>query len=158
MNKAFLPVVLLLFILACNRPDPVAYNKTIIDEQTKVLSAMDSVNYTILAADAAGIKTALQRASTQCNISIKVIESLGPFEGDDEYRQAALRVFNYYKSTTDTKFKQVVAIFELDEPTDENIDKVESIMSEFEINIDSLDNIAIKAQANFATKHHLELE
>jgi hypothetical protein len=134
------------------------YNNTIADEQMKIMEKfiafieLDSEDMNEM--DAARLKIV-----EQCVKSISVIEKLPPFEGDAQFRDAALQLFRFYKRSSEQSYREMIDILRKGElMTEEDQERLIEINDEVTADEAKLDEQLSKAQEVFSKKYNFNLE
>lgn len=136
------------------------YNNQIVDEQTKILEKF--VAFTEIGDGENRLKE-LDKARmdivNQCESSLKIVEALAPYEGNTRFRDAAIELFRFYKTTCEGSYKEMIEILGKEENiTDEDITRLEEINSGVEQRELVLDNALQAAQEEFTKKYNIDLQ
>jgi hypothetical protein len=157
-------LVYLLFIVAvaattgCEKKlTATEYNNKIIDEQGKVLNLVLDFTAKVDESDMKGARLLLEKTGVQCDSSIKTIEAMGPFDDDASFKDAAIDLFKFYKRAFATDYKELLDIIEKEEPTMEDLDRVNVIVKKVSDEEMVLDDKVQKVQKEFADKHDVKI-
>ena len=157
-------LVYLLFIVAvaaktgCEKKlTATEYNNKIIDEQGKVLDLVLDFTAKVDESDMKGARLLLEKTGVQCDSSIKTIEAMGPFDDDASFKDAAIDLFKFYKRAFATDYKELLDIIEKEEPTMEDLDRVNVIVKKVSDEEMVLDDKVQKVQKEFADKHDVKI-
>lgn len=166
MKNTILGTLLLLVatvFVACG-PTPeqgIEYNDAIIEEQVIVLDKLDAA-YEALAnyEDQAGMDRALTAAQQQSDLSLENIKKMDGFDGTTEFRDAAIALFEVYKSITINELPQIVAIYKLPEEqyTQEKKDEADKLLDESTLKTDEGLAKFQAAQEAFGAKYKFTFE
>jgi hypothetical protein len=156
---AFLP---LLLFTQCGptTEDAIAYNDKIIAEEFAVIGTIDELSNALGTYDPAKIELALNAAKAQVDKSIEAVKKIGDFDGNSEFLDATLNLFNVFKSQLNNEYKEQFEIYKL--PIEQYTTKEENRYNELNKIIDTqyfpaFDKFS-KTQDEFATKWKFELE
>ena len=157
-------LVYLLFIVAvaattgCEKKlTATEYNNKIIDEQGKVLDLVLDFTAKVDESDMKGARLLLEKTGVQCDSSIKTIEAMGPFDDDASFKDAAIDLFKFYKRAFATDYKELLDIIEKEEPTMEDLDRVNVIVKKVSDEEMVLDDKVQKVQKEIADKHDVKI-
>jgi hypothetical protein len=157
-------LVYLLFIVAtlgaigCEKKlTATEYNNKIINEQSKVLDLVLEFTSKVDSSDMKGARLLLDKTGIQCDSSIKIIEAMGPFEDDATFKDAAIDLFKFYKRAFAQDYKELLDIIEKEEPTMDDLDRVNTIVEKVGDEEKIVDDKIQTAQKAFADKHNVKI-
>jgi hypothetical protein len=110
----------------------VEYNDYIIGEQLKIAGMMKVV---------------------QIDRSIVALQSLAPYDGSHSFRDAAIKLFTFYRSMAHIEYRKLAALVTKKEYTDADIAAINEIIVSITNNEKPLDEIFLKEQKEFAAMH-----
>lgn len=150
------PVLLFSCGSGSNKLTPLDYNDAIVNEQNKIIEhilSMSNSAFDITIAEAHRLNII-----EQCDASIAVVESMQPFEGNSELRDAALNLFRFYREIASLEFREMLELLDKDEVTDVEYDALNLIDQRIAVKEAPLDAAFQKAQKQFSEKHNLMLQ
>ena len=163
MATSSLFAVIVLALSACDSgyTDPVAYNDDIIAEQTKVYNKLDSLE-TILNADEIdedAVDGAFEDAIAQCDASIKKLQDMGAFMGDDAFQQAGIKLFTGLKDLFNKEYQDLYTLYKkpFDEWEDADFDSMYDIWDAIDSGIADAEDPFLDAQDKFADDNNITL-
>jgi len=139
--------------------DPIAYNDYLVDQQKQIGDAINEF-VTAFSDNANGydeLLVALEKVSGSIRASIKLVEDLESFEGDDTLRQSSLSLFRFYRTIIKRDYGRILDItFKKEVPIDSDteINKIINTLTEEEKVFDAAFS---RAEEAFAQKHHFTL-
>ena len=160
-------VVLVFSIIACNNPakgrngvtykSAVQYNDYIVSRQTKLMqNVLDFVKVTETNLDSA--EKMLVNYTGETATTIEDIKGMPAFKGDTSLRDAAVRIFSFYKNVFQNDYSRIINIRKKgDEMTTEDIDEMEKIVDKITREEEGFDKSFHNAQKSFADKNHMKL-
>lgn len=143
------------------KEEAIAYNDKIIGEQVAIIDKIDKLydamkNYT----DHEGLDRAHAAALKQIETSSGNVSKMEEFDGDTEFRDAALKLFAAYQSLLQNEMKKMVDYSKL--PDDLYTNEVEDEFNKLsDIAINRMDEelkLLNATQFSFANKHKFEIE
>lgn len=157
MKKIYLLFSLTALLFACgldtNSITPVEYNDAIINEQAKItklfLASSMNIQNSLEASDSLRLLTV-----KQCDSSIAVLQKLGDYKGNTQFRNAALDLFRFYKNINLNEYKRMIEILQ-SETMFENMDEMTAIQEKIGNDETTLDNNFQKAQNEFAKANNI---
>jgi hypothetical protein len=138
MKKLMIALALLVFasVFSACGPTPeegIAYNDAIIDEQEILMDKINAVyesfvNYE----DMAGMDNALTAAQQQAVTALDNVKKMEAFDKKTDFRDAAITLFEIYKSVTLNELPQVIALYKLpeDQYTQEKKDEADKLIDQ----------------------------
>ncbi len=170
MKKYFLIPVIVILLAGCKTKNTVGakgvayktaleYNEYIIhlqmDMKKDITEYTDAANVSIDEAD-----KSLDKIINDASIKLKEIEGMPAFNGDTAFRNAAIALFSFYKTSFSNDFKEMhqlqrkVAAGTATDDVQEKLDKFEDVVSEKEAPLDAKFQ---ETQAKFAKENNLTL-
>ncbi len=138
MKKLIIALSLLVFaaVFSACGPTPeqgVAYNDAIVDEQELVMDKINAVyeamkNYE----NVSGMDQALTAAQQQAKAGLENVQKMDDFDGNTDFRDAGVKLFEIYKSVTMNELPQIVEIYKLpqEQYTQEKADEVDKLIEQ----------------------------
>ncbi|MEO7312188.1 MAG: hypothetical protein ABIX01_17425 [Chitinophagaceae bacterium] len=134
------------------------YNNYIIQRQRKIYNYIFELNDMIKSDPAAAqklIDTDLPEI-VRIGEEVKVIP---PFRGDFDFRDAAIRLFDFYKTTFEVSYRELMEIkVKGDKKTKEDLAEMQEIMSAVSCTEKGLDLAMMNAQSFFATANNMAVQ
>lgn len=133
----------------------IEYNDFIINNQTKIIRSF--LNLANLAGTEEFAKHRKETLSI-CDKAIKEVASMGDYDGDTKFRDAAVNLFKFYKRIITNEFNEMNTLL-MDENFDEkSLQKITELQEQVSQEEMSYDNQLQKCQGAFASKHGFEIE
>jgi hypothetical protein len=82
---------------------------------------------------------------------------MGPFEDDATFKDAAIDLFKFYKRAFAQDYKELLDIIEKEEPTMDDLDRVNTIVEKVGDEEKIVDDKIQTAQKAFADKHNVKI-
>jgi len=135
------------------------YNNKIVGEQDKITQTMLVVVEKINAGDYNAALAGLEKSVQQCDSSVIALTAMDPYEGDTQFRDAALALFKYYKKALNDDYRGLIGILiKTDgEVTEEDSLKIEAINKDIETQEAKYTKAVNDAQQAFCKKHNVTL-
>jgi hypothetical protein len=166
MKKILFPLfaVLILVLASCGDGgyiDPVAYNDDLVSEQTKVYNKIDSLE-TILNADVVdepAIDGAFEDAIATVTTSIKNVEEMGAYLGDEDFQKVGLALFTEIKSLLENDYKDLYELYKkpIEDWDDADFDLMYDIWDAIDEGLMAKEDGFLEAQDDFADAHDIIL-
>jgi len=157
----FILIASVLVFSACtpSTEEAAAYNDTIIAEQSLVIEKIDAVTESFVDYIPEVMDKSLKDASEQVNKSIANVTAFENFDKTDDYKNAALELFNVYKSVIDNEFKEMVAIYKIPDADfkDEHFEQFDDLQTTALDKMDKAETKFSAFQEEFAKKYNLQL-
>ncbi|MFA6571392.1 MAG: hypothetical protein WCT77_09160 [Bacteroidota bacterium] len=137
---------------------PIQYNDYIINAQSSIIQKFIELTKTFEKADAVEMESKLLELKTRIDSSITEITNLDKFEGNGEFKQAAMNLLTFYKSAVATDFKEMVDILKRkDKITPKDIERMGQLNTHIGTKEKMLDAEFAKAQDAFALKYNISI-
>lgn len=91
------------------------------------------------------------------NQSIEEIKALQPYEGDADFKNAALELFTFYKSSLDNEYPKMIALIAIRDRSKEDHKKLDDYRDDLVKREKIYDDKFEDAQIAFSKKHDLKL-
>lgn len=166
MKKIIFPLfaILILVFASCGDGgyiDPAAYNDDLVNAQTKVYSKIDSLEAFLNAdvIDESAVDGALEDAILVDSLSIKKVEKMGAYLGDDKFQKATIDLFTEVKSLLENNYKELYELYKkpIEDWEDADFDKMYDIWDAIDDGISTKEDAFTDAQNNFADANDLTL-
>ena len=131
MKKKFIYTFALLAVILLSQcgptmQDAIDYNDKLIAEESLVIDRINDLDNAMADWDnPAGIQAALDAANAQIDKSTKVLEDMGAFDGNNDFINACLELFNVFKSQVNDEYVEQLGIINVYNDTPENYTTVE---------------------------------
>lgn len=166
MKKNLFPLfaVLILVFASCGDGgyiDPVAYNDDLVNEQTKVYNKIDSLE-TILNADVideSAIDGAFEDAIATTDASIKKVEEMGAYLGDEDFQKATIDLFTAVKNLLENDYKALYELYKkpIEDWEDADFDLMYDIWDAIDDGLSTKEDAFTDAQNKFADANDITL-
>ena len=131
-----------------------AYNDYIINRQKEIYTYIFKMSDG-LKVDVATAEKVIDEALPVIDKVIEDVNAMPAFNGDTSFRNAAIKLFEFYRTTFNTSYRQVMAINKKgSKMTLADQTKLQKISSDVSITENGLDMIMKSAQSNFATSNN----
>jgi Rad3-related DNA helicase len=134
------------------------YNDKIITEQHNIASKMVKFFKSFKTASLDDLKKQRTQLIAQIDKSIAKIQAMGSFENDAKLRDGALELLNFYKSTLEKEYNEMIQLIANRGRSKADNDKLEKYKSDLISREDDMDNKFAKIQEDFAARHKLILQ
>jgi hypothetical protein len=83
---------------------------------------------------------------------------LSSLDGNTELKDAAIQLFNYYKTINQTKYSEIISILLIPNPSEANEERLSEIKAEIVVGEEPLDNELELAQKHMTEKYGFRVE
>lgn len=132
------------------------YNDAIIANQEKIVSLYRIIGENMVQ-DPPVADSARQAAIIVVNGIVDFTKRMPDFNGNGEFRDASVHIFQYYLETFRNEYKEILEIFRAGRPDETQIARLEFIDRQLQIKEQPLDDAFVRAQMKFAFENDLEL-
>ncbi|ANH82975.1 hypothetical protein A8C56_20075 [Niabella ginsenosidivorans] len=165
MKKALIVTTVLLgfLVIACSTPgkkqftDAVSYDQFIIDRMEQMQQALFAVQR-VTGSDSSGAQADIGSYITRIDSVTKTLRELPDFNGDTGYRDAAVRLGEFYKRSINGPYTEIASIYKEEKDTAQANSRVDTIISRLQQEETAADNDFIKQRNAFAAKNHIKIE
>ncbi|MDQ7778374.1 MAG: hypothetical protein RDV41_01535 [Planctomycetota bacterium] len=98
-----------------------------------------------------------EEATTAIQNALSTLRAMEPYDGDSEFRDAAIAAFEFYDSVCQSEYFQMRDLVADGDATDEKIDTLKAIAADIQERESAIDARVHAAQAAFAKKHGFEV-
>jgi hypothetical protein len=142
-----------------NTIDPKAYNDKLIGIQTQVISKFLDMSKTFTLQDKSAIDQAYAKVLKATGEAVEAVKLVGPYDGDDTFRQKLQALLEFYKSIAEIEYKEMIAIISKGPSiTPEDMAKLEELNKSIRERENKLDSEMSQAQAAFTAKFGVKLK
>jgi hypothetical protein len=146
-------------LLSCNSPKTkaIGYNDKIVGLQSKIMRSMIDFSKTFSAKDTALIEEKYTELLDSIDFALRGAEAMPPFNGSSEFRDVAIRLFEFYDDVAKNEYEEVVEIFYQDEITQDDAKRIQELARDISEREETLDYNFAMVQKAFAKKHGILL-
>ncbi len=164
MKRSFYYFLILsnLLLISCSpsKEEAIKYNDSMIEEQLKIVSLFDSLNYCLDSNISQQLLPIQKKLSNQIEESLKKINKIEEFDKNSNYKKNIEALFNVYKDITNNEYYKIINIYILPDSLYSNEEEVKlnifwneafkKVQNQlFEFN---------KVQVDFSKKYNFKLE
>ena len=161
--KAFFSILTLAVLLisaSCSTTPSLTateYNDAIVDEHAKIITAIQAYydDETYELSEAEKLCTAI---SNQCDTAIRKVGLLPAFDGGEDFKNTALKMFQFYKKVSKNEFMEMSRILANEDYDDEDMDLVMDMESKLDEKIAAMDLELEVAQKKFAKDKNFTIQ
>lgn len=160
MMRYLLLICLSLFV-SCdylNQKNAVQYNDIIINSQAAIGKRFTEIGNAFLLRDSAQIYRCKDALNTTIDSSLNVVEEMSSLDGSTELKDAAIRLFKYYKTINQVKYQEIINIILLTSPTEDDAARLDILKTEISVEEEPLDNELELAQKHMSEKYGFRVE
>ena len=165
-----IPAILIIFVfgmIACNQAakgkngvafkSAIQYNDYIVNRQAKHMqNILDLAKAAEKNLDSA--EKMLDKFTGETDTFVEEIKGMPAYKGDSSLRDAAVRIFEFYKKVFQNDYAQIIQIRKKgDEMTDEDMEEMKNIVNRISIEEEGYDKSFQDTQKNFADKNNMKL-
>lgn len=159
---AGISLILIAMVMTSCGPTPqqaVDYNDKIIAEQSLIDASLSVFIEALQDGDIEEIEETYADAVKQNEIGTDVVSKMEDFDGKTDLKDAALKLFDVYKSLLENEYKEMVDIKKLpdNKVTDEVVEKWEDLAEKSSEELDRGMEILKTAQVEFSVKYRFTL-
>lgn len=133
------------------------YNDHMIKRQHKVVKGFMKMYDTFEKGTKEEMLKEHSRLLVLVNQSIDEIKALTPYEGDSDFKNAALELFTFYKSSLDNEYPKMIALIAIRDRSKEDHKKLDDYRDDLVKREKMFDDKFEDAQITFSKKHDLKL-
>ena len=135
----------------------VSYNDSIIEEQSKVIKYMLDMTRN-MESNLSEADKQREAGVNQAKLSIRKIEMLGDFKGDNSLGNAAMDMFKFYQNTFESDFKEMLSILKKEKIDSLDIQRVSEINASLAVKETQVHSAFEIEQKKFAQKNGFEMK
>jgi len=147
----------LLFSCINTNTQAIDYNDKIIGLQSKIMRSMIDFSKTFSTNDKALMGKKYTELLASIDSALRGAEALQPFNGSSEFRDAAIRLFEFYDDVAKNEYGEIVAIFHKDNVTQADADRIQELAEDISEREGVLDQQFATVQKAFAKKNGILL-
>jgi hypothetical protein len=146
-------------LLSCTNTNTQAidYNDKIIGLQSKILRSMIDFSKTFSTNDGALMGKKYTELLASIDSALTEAEALQPFNGSSEFRDAAIRLFEFYDDVAKNEYGEIVEIFYQENVTEADADRIQELAEDISEREGVLDHQFATVQKAFAKKNGIIL-
>jgi len=135
----------------------VAYNDRIIAMQTRVVRGMIDFSKSFDAGDKSVMEKKYKELLSTIQGVIKEAQSIEGFDGNTQFRDAAVEMFSFYDSIAKKEYKEIMDILTKETPDETDLPRINEIVTSISQREEQLDRKFQGIQQAFARKHNIML-
>ncbi|MCS6981371.1 MAG: hypothetical protein N2110_08895 [Flavobacteriales bacterium] len=162
MKKVLFLLLPAIAFIACHQTkmSPSEYNDAIVNEQSKIARLM--IDMAQSSAEVEKADSIRQKAVTQAEESLKVLEKLGDYKGEKDLLNAATNLFKFYRDICSNEFKEMYELLKkISEPGADSaaiMTRMEELNTSITDREKPLDEAFAAAQKAFAEKYNIQIK
>jgi len=133
------------------------FNDAIVDEHTKVIDKIQKY-YNDETYEYEVARQICQSINNQCDTAIRKVNDIAVFEGGEDFRNKAIKMFHFYKRVSQHEFLEMSKILAKEDYDEEDMKEVTAIEEKLDRQIEALDLELELAQKKFAKKFKFTIE
>ncbi|MFH0893455.1 MAG: hypothetical protein V2A54_03375 [Bacteroidota bacterium] len=135
------------------------YNAFIIGEQTKIINTILDLSASFEKDEEKVIRDKYAAFGKQTNLSLEEVKKLEAYNGNTEFREAAIKLFGFYKEIYDKDYKTLIDIVCLkDKATKKDLKKLDKIVEDVTLKEKEFDSLFASAQNKFAAQNNMKIK
>ena len=148
----------LLFSCNTSQQSAVAYNDEIVGLQSKILRSMIDFSKTFSSNNTNLMEKRYNELLDSIDVALGGIEAMPPFNGSSEFRDTAIRLFEFYDDVARNEYGEILEIFYQDEITQDDAERIQELAEEISEREETLDYEFAAVQKAFAKEHGILLK
>lgn len=160
MMRYILLICLSLFV-SCdflNQKNAVKYNDIIINSQLAIGKRFTEIGNAFIVRDSAQIYRCKEALNNTVDSALAVVEEMSSLDGSTELKDAAIRLFKYYKTINQGKYQEIITIILLPFPSEADVERLEVLKTEIAVEEEPLDKDLELAQKHMSEKYGFRVE
>ncbi len=141
-----------------NQKNAVKYNDIIINSQAAIANRFMKIGNAFAIRDSLQIYRCKDALNNTIDSALTVVEELSSLDGSTELKDAALRLFKYYKSINQTKYQEIISIILLPFPTEDDAERLSVLKAGIAAEEEPLDAELVLAQKHLSEKYGFRVE
>lgn len=133
------------------------YNNTIVDLQMQVVGAMQDFSMTFDSNDVSLMQQKHKELLTSIDGALKEISDIEAFDGSTEFKDAAVKLFEFYQDISKKDYVEIIDIFKKKEITQDDVENINKLDEDIGKREKVLDDEFAKVQEAFAIKYGITL-
>lgn len=159
MKKLLYLILLVAVFTGCDKKiTAVEYNDAIIAEQAKIFKLVDEFNTSVDNDSLVAARAIAKKTVAQCDSSLLVLEKLGPYKDNAEFKDAAADVFKFYKGVFSKDYLELIDIYASADLNEDDLDRSITIQQDIADREAVLDDLVHKKQDEFAKRNNMKIE
>lgn len=135
----------------------VAYNDRIISMQSRIVQSMIDFSKSFDTGDRSAMEKKHAQLLSTIQSAIKEAQAIEGFDGNTQFRDAAVEMFNFYDSIAKKEYKEIMDILKKDTPEEADLTRINEIVTSISQREEQLDKKFQGIQQAFARKHNIML-
>jgi hypothetical protein len=147
----------LLFSCKDTKSQAIDYNDKIVGLQSKIGRSMLAFSRTFSSNNMTLMEKKYTELLDSIDFAISRAEAMEPFNGSSEFRDTAIRLFEFYQDISENEYDEILDIFSQDEITQDDAERIEDLAEGISEREKGLDYEFATVQKAFAQKHGIRL-
>jgi hypothetical protein len=147
----------LLFSCKDIKSQAIDYNDKIVGLQSKIGRSMIAFSRTFSSNNMTLMEKKYTELLDSIDFAISRAEAMGPFNGNSEFRDTAIRLFEFYQDISENEYDEILDIFSQDEFSEADAERIEELAEGISEREQALDYEFATVQKAFARKHGILL-
>lgn len=152
-------VLAVALLFSCSNTNGLAidYNDRIIGLQSKIMKSMIDFSKTFSTNDTALMEKKYTELLASIDSALTEAEALPPFNESNEFRDAAIRLFEFYDDVAKNEYGEIVEIFYQENVTEADADRIQALAEDISERERVLDQQFATVQKAFAKENGILL-
>jgi hypothetical protein len=162
--KKFIAVTGAVFLVASppacknTKKQAIDYNNKIVDQQSRIVKSMLDFSKTFDSKDTELMEKKHKELLDVIGAVITETKGLAPFEGSAGFKDAALKLFEFYRDISKKEYKEMIEIFKKEQITQADVDRIDELNDDISAREKVLDDEFQKIQEKFAEQYGIPLQ
>jgi len=148
----------LLFSCKSAKTQAIDYNDKIVGLQSKILRSMIDFSKTFSSNNTNLMEKRYNELLDTIDFALSGAEDMPPFNGSSEFRDTAIRLFEFYDDVAENEYGEIVEIFYQDEITQDDAERIQDLAEDISEREEALDYEFAAVQKAFAKEHDILLK
>jgi hypothetical protein len=135
----------------------VAYNDRIISLQSRIVKSMIDFSKSFDTDDKNAMEKKHAQLLSTIQSAIKEAQTIEGFDGNTQFRDAAVEMFKFYDSIAKKEYKEIMDILKKETPEETDLTRINEIVTSISQREEQLDRKFQVIQQAFARKHNIML-
>ncbi|MBO9618240.1 MAG: hypothetical protein J7539_04315 [Niabella sp.] len=161
MKKILIAAAALLGVIACSNKEKIAqamkYDQVVMDHMEKMHQTLFAVQR-LATSDSVNLQLEATKFASEIDSSAKAIKDLPDFNGNAAYRDAALKLADFYKSAVTGPYLEIGNAYKEIKDTAALHSKVDAIVTKLQQDESVADDDFIKQRNDFAAKNNFKID
>lgn len=135
----------------------VEFNNKIVDSQSVIVKKMLDLSSDEATNDTSIMEQKRLELISTIDQSIQVVKNIKPFRYGEEFQNAALQLFNFYKQVANNEYREIIEILKKENINADDQERLKAINDKISKEEKVLDEKFMNKQREFATKYGFSL-